>query len=198
MGDDRHAERRRAARDLLADAAQADEAEDLLAHLFAQKLLLLPLALLHRRVGAGNVPGERQHERHRELGDADAVGARRVHHDDAAGARGGTSTLSTPVPARAMARSWGAAAISAAVTLRRAANHDRVGVGDVGGELLGGAARSGVDLPAFVAEQIERGSREVVGDKDLHGFREKYNLPVAGRAAARHTRKRSHYDGANR
>ena len=89
VGDDPHAERRGAARDFLADAAQAGEAERLVAHFFAEELLLLPLALLHRGVGRGKVAGERQHERHREFGDADAVGAGRVHDDDAAGAGGG-------------------------------------------------------------------------------------------------------------
>ena len=87
--DDAHAERRGAARHFLADPAEADEAERLVAHLLAEELLLLPLALLHRRVGGGQVPGQRQHEAHRQLGDADAVGAGRVHDDDAAGAGGG-------------------------------------------------------------------------------------------------------------
>ena len=40
------------------------------------------------------------------------------------------STLSTPVPARAMTRSVGAAAISVARHLRRAAHDERVGIGD--------------------------------------------------------------------
>ena len=42
-----------------------------------------------------------------------------------------TSTLSTPVPARAMMRRLGAASSSAAVDLRRAADDERVGVGEV-------------------------------------------------------------------
>jgi hypothetical protein len=41
------------ARDLLADAPESGEAERLLAHLFAEELLFLPFALLHRRVGGG-------------------------------------------------------------------------------------------------------------------------------------------------
>ena len=35
------------------------------------------------------MPGQREHEAHRQLGDADAVGAGRVHHHDAARAGGG-------------------------------------------------------------------------------------------------------------
>ena len=87
--DDAHAERRGAARHLLADAAEAGEAERLVAHLLAEKLLLLPLALLHRRVGGRQVARQRQDQAHRQLGDADAVGAGRVHDDDAARAGGG-------------------------------------------------------------------------------------------------------------
>ena len=89
MRDDAHAERRGAARHLLADAAEAGEAERLVANLLAEELLLLPLALLHRRVGGREVAGQRQDQAHREFGDADAVGAGRVHHDDAARAGGG-------------------------------------------------------------------------------------------------------------
>ena len=91
-----------AARHFLPDPAEAGKAERLVAKLLAEKLLLLPLALLHRRVGGGNVAGQREHQPDGQLGHADAVRARRVHHDDAAGAGRGTSTLSTPVPARAI------------------------------------------------------------------------------------------------
>ena len=78
----------RAARDLLPDAAQADQAKRLVAHFFAEELLLFPLSLLHRRIGAGNVPRQREDEGHRQFSHADAVGARRVHHHDATSARG--------------------------------------------------------------------------------------------------------------
>ncbi len=116
MRDEPHAERGGAARDLLADASQAGESQHLVAHFFAEELLLLPFALLHRGIGRRQMPGQRQHESHRQFRDADAVRAGRVHDHDAACAGRGTSTLSTPVPARAMARRRGAASISAVVT----------------------------------------------------------------------------------
>ena len=75
MGDEPHAERCRAARHLLPDAAKSRQPEDLVAHLLAEKLLLLPFALLHGGVGCRQVPGERKHERHGQLRDAHAAGA---------------------------------------------------------------------------------------------------------------------------
>ena len=88
MRDDLHLERSRAGRHFLADAAEADDAERLAAQLDTSELLLLPLPCLHGGIGGGQVPRQRQQLRHRELGDADAVRARRVHHDDAALRRG--------------------------------------------------------------------------------------------------------------
>ena len=59
--------------------------------------------------------------------------------------------------------------------LRGAADDERVGVGEVGGELVGCPAGAGVDVPAFGAQQFERGGGKVVGDNDFHGMRsEKY------------------------
>ena len=74
--------------DGLADAAEADDAERLVAELGAEQALLLPALLLHRRVGGGDRPRQREHQREGVLGDADAVAAGRVGDDDAAGARG--------------------------------------------------------------------------------------------------------------
>ena len=84
VGDDAHAERAGALRDFLADAAEPGDAERLASQLGAEEALLLPLRLLHRAVGGRNDAGQRQHERARVLGDADAVGARRVDDEDAA------------------------------------------------------------------------------------------------------------------
>ena len=179
--DDAHAERRGAARDLLADPAEPGEAERLVAQLFAEKLLLLPLALLHRRIGGRQVAREREHLAERQLGDADAVRARRVHDDDAAGAGGGDVDV---VDAGAGAGNHPQARRGGDDRrghLGGAANDNRVGVGEVGGELVRRAAGTGVDLPSFRAQQIERGSGKIIGDNNFHGFR-KYNLRRSQRA----------------
>ena len=79
-----------------------------------------------------------------------------------------TSTLSTPVPARAIARSLGAASIRAAVTFVALRTTMASAFGEIDRQLLGRAARSGVDAPTFAGQQLEGGSREVVGDNDVH------------------------------
>ena len=116
VGDDAHSECRRAARDLLPNPSEAGEPQRLVADLFAEKLLLLPLSLFHGGVSRRQVPGHREHQTHCELCHAHAVRARRIHHDDATCACRWNVTLSTPVPARAITFSCGAAAIRAAVT----------------------------------------------------------------------------------
>jgi hypothetical protein len=86
--DDAHPERAGALRDLLADAAEAGNAEGLALQFEAGELLLFPLSGLHRLIGGGDGTGQRQHQAERMLGDADAVGAWRVDDEDAAAAGG--------------------------------------------------------------------------------------------------------------
>ena len=83
-----HLKRLRPPRHFLADAAEAGQPEHLAAHFLAEKTLLVPLALFHRRVGGRELPGEREQLRHRQFRHADAVGAGRIHHHDAARAGG--------------------------------------------------------------------------------------------------------------
>jgi hypothetical protein len=79
----------------------------------------------------------------------------------------GTSTLSTPVPARAMTRSFGAAVDERRGHFRGAADDDCLGVGDVRGELFGRPARTSIDIPSLRAKHIERGRRKVIGNYDF-------------------------------
>ena len=83
---------------------------------------------LHRRIGRRNIPCQRQDEAHRELGDAQAVGAGRVHDDDAA--RGGGWHVDV-VNSRASARDdaqLGRRLDHFARHFRRASDDKRVGV----------------------------------------------------------------------
>ena len=86
----------------------------------------------------------------------------------------GTSTLSTPVPARAITRSRGAAAISAAVTFVALRTTSASASARSARKLVGRAAGAGVDRPAFGAQEIERGGGEIIGDDDFHGA-----IPIA-------------------
>ena len=139
--DDAHAERAGALRNLLADAAQAGDAERLAAQLGAEEALLLPPGVLHRAIGGGNRSRHRQHQRARVLGDADAVRARRVDDENSAAARGGDVHV---VHASARARDdpqAGRRVEQARVHFRRTANEQRIGVGEIAGERVGRSAR---------------------------------------------------------
>ena len=85
-----------------------------------------------------------------------------------------TSTLSTPVPARAMTRSLGAASSSARIDVRRAANKECVRVRNVGGERGRLASGARIHHPiGFRAQQLDRGRRQIIGDDD---FRERLEV----------------------
>ena len=168
MGDDSHPEWPGALGDLLADPAQTGDAKRLAAKLVSEKALLFPAAVFHGAIGGRDEARQRQHERERMLGDADAVGARGVDHEDAAGAGGrdvdvvhaGAGPGHNPQLRRGVEQPG--------VHLRGASDHQRVGVGEIGGQHSGRAAGTGIDHPAgFGAEQIERGHREVVGNDNF-------------------------------
>ena len=165
--DDAHAEGGGAPCDLLADAAKPGEAEGLLPDLLAEKLLLLPLALLHRGVRRRQVAGHRQDQSDGELGDGNAVGAGRVHDDDAAGAGGGHVNVvdagsgagDDPQRRRGGNQRCG--------DLGGAADDEGVRIPEVVGELVGCPPGAGVDVPAFGAQQVERRRRKVVSNDDF-------------------------------
>jgi hypothetical protein len=166
--DDAHAEASRPARDFLTDSSEAQEAERLVPKLFAEEFLLLPLALFHRGVCGGEVSGQRQGQAHRQFGDADAVGARRVHDDDAARAGGRHVNVVHP---RARARDDAQRPGGRDQTGRdfgRTAHDQSVGVGDVCRELLRRASSPGVNIPAFGVQKLQCGCREIVGDNYFH------------------------------
>jgi hypothetical protein len=165
--DQAHAEAGGAPRHFLTDAAEAGEAKRLVAHFLAEKFLLFPLALFHGRVGRGQMAGEREDETHRELGHADAVGARCVHHDDAAAARSRHVDVVDASAGPGDYPKLGRCRDDGRRHLGGAANHECVGVSDVGGQRVRCAAGARVHRPSFGAEQFESGSGEVVGDDDL-------------------------------
>ena len=84
----------------------------------------------------------------------------------------GTSTLSTPVPARAITRSFGAAAISASVTCVALRTTSASASARSRARSAGGAAGLGVDGAAGEAlEQSDGGGRQLIGNDDVHGMR---------------------------
>ncbi len=157
MRDDAHAEGPGAQCHFLTDAAEPGDAERLAAQLGAEKALLLPAPVFHRAIGGGNGAGEREHQRTRVLRHADAVGARRVHDEHAARARGrhvdvvhaGARPRHDLQPRRGFEQR--------AVYFGRAANEQRVGIEEVAGEDGGRAAGLRINRPpGLLLEQRQR------------------------------------------
>jgi hypothetical protein len=114
--DDAHLEPERAARDLLADAAEAEHAERLVRELEPAAARALPAALLQRRVRLRDVAREREQQADRVLGGRDDRRLGRVRDDDPARVAASTSTLSTPTPARPITRRRSPRSMSSAVS----------------------------------------------------------------------------------
>ena len=117
---------------------------------------------------AGIGAREREHQAHRELGDADAVGAGGVHDENAA--RGGGRHVDV-VDAGAGARDH--AQLRRGLDqrggdLRRAADDQRVGVREIARQLVGFAAGFRVDGPAGGAKRVGGGGRKRISNDDVH------------------------------
>ena len=87
-GDDPHAERQRAPRDLLTDPSEAEQPQGLARQLLPAVARALPAARLHRRMRLRNVPPESEQEPDRVLGGRDDGRLRRVDDEDALPCRG--------------------------------------------------------------------------------------------------------------
>ena len=133
-----------------------------------RKLFLSHLPCFIDASAAGIFRASASTQRHRQFRDADAVGARRVHDDDAARAGGvdvdvvdaGAGARDRAKPRRGGDQIGG--------HFRGAAHDDGVGVGEIGGQVGRRAAAARIDGPAFGAQEVERRGREVVGDDDFH------------------------------
>ena len=167
--DHAHPERDAALRDERADATEPDDAERLALELDALPLRAVPMALLQVLVRLRDVPGLRE-QRARSC-------ARRPRRCSTEGAfttitprrvAASTSTLSSPMPARATTLRLSPASITSAGDLRLRTDDERVVRRDRLGETLGGELGTHVDLEVL-AEQIEARVRQRLGDEDLHG-----------------------------
>ncbi len=154
LGDERvvrdniHAERAPAGRHFLTDSSEAAEAERLAPQFGAGQLLLVPHAALHGRVGGRHRSGERQHQRQRMFSDAHAVAARGVHHEDAAGTGRRQIDVVDPGTGAGNHPKFWRCREQALVNFGRAANDERVGIGQIRRQHVWRAASTGVDGPA--------------------------------------------------
>ena len=147
MSDEGHAERPGACGHLASDAPHANQAKCLAFQLGAGERLLVPYASLHRRIGRRHGAREREHERQRMFGYADAVGAGRVHDEDPARGRCGQIDV---VDAGAGAGNHPKARPrlhESIVHLRGASNDQRVSGREVRRERIARSARARVNCP---------------------------------------------------
>jgi hypothetical protein len=171
VGDDLHLQAQRPVGDDGADVAAADDAQRLVEQLHAHEAVLLPLA------GAGgggrlrNLPGQRQHHRERVLGGGDGVAIGRVHHDDAAAGGGGDIDIVDADAGAADDFQVGRGGDDLRRDLGGRTDGEPIIGGDGGEQRLLVLAEIGqvVDVDAAVAENLDSGFGELVGDKNAGG-----------------------------
>ena len=136
VADELHAEGAGAAGDLEADAAEADDAEGLVAEFLTLEGFFVPLAGVHGGVGAGDGAGHGDHEAEGELGYGYGVGAGGVHDDDAAVGGGVGVDVVYAYAGAADDAEFGGGLEELGVGLDRGADDEGVGVGELGGEAV--------------------------------------------------------------
>ena len=171
VGDDAHAERLRPRRDQLADPAEAEHAQRLLIDLHPAEPRPLPPAGRQRRMRLRHVARQRQHQRDRVLRRRHDVRLRRIGHDDPAlGRRRHVDVVHADPRAPDHAQPAGALD-DVGGDLRRRADQQAVVVADAVGELLAREVEGHVDLEPL-AQQVDPGVGDLLGDEDTAGFGE--------------------------
>ncbi|CAO0830338.1 hypothetical protein SMICM17S_02097 [Streptomyces microflavus] len=162
--DDLHAEGRHALRDEDTDAAEADDAEDLLAELDPGVLGALPLAVLQGGVGLGDVARGGDQQTAGQLGGGHDVGGRGVDdHHAGLGGRGDVDVVQTDARAGHHAELL-RGGDRLGVDLRGGTHQDGVDVGDRGEEF---GAVSAVAVPDLEirTQGVDRCGRQLFSDE---------------------------------
>ncbi len=164
VGDDLHAEGGHPLRDQHADAAEADDAEGLLAELDTRVLGPLPLAVLQGGVGLRDVAGRGDQQTAGELGRGDDVGRRRVDdHHAGLGGGGDVDVVQSDAGAGDDAQLPGRGD-GLGVHLGGGADEDRVDIGDGGDQLRAVGAVAVPDLEVR-AQRVDGGGRQLFSDE---------------------------------
>ena len=159
-----HAEPDCAARDLLADAPEAEHAERLSGELHTAPARSLPATRLQRRVRLRNVASERHEEPDRVLGGRDHRRLRCVRDDDAVPCRSLHVDVVDAHPGAADHLQLRGLLDEGRGELRRAADDDRVVVADHRSEI-----RLAVDVDVVALPQkLDAGLGDLLPDEDSH------------------------------
>ncbi len=163
LGDERvvreheHAKGACPVRHFLSDPPETHHPERLPPEFCAGEALLVPDAPFHGGVCGADRPGQRQHECPCVFRHTHAVGARRVHDDDAAIGGGGDVNVVDACAGTGDYPKTRCGSDECGIHLRGAANDERVGVRQIPGQFGGGALRACVDRPAGHASKYVNG-----------------------------------------
>ena len=182
VADDAHAEPERAARDLLADPAEAEHGERLAGELDAAPARALPGALLQRGVRLRDVAREGDEEADRLLGRGDDGRVGRVRDDDPAPGRRVDVDVVDADPGAADHLQPVGALDQLGGQLRRRADDDRVVVADRLGEV-----RVAVDVDVEVlAQELDPRLGDRLADEDARTLLTRAAGAAYASSAARH------------
>ena len=165
VGDELDAERGEPLRHQLADLAEPDDAHGLAGQLDTGEARALPLALAQARVGGRDVPGGRQQQGDGVLGGAHDVGGGRVDDHHAAGGGRGHVDVVEPHARTGDDLEPAGRRERLGVDLRGRPHEQRIGLGE-GREERGAVGAVDVADLHVVAEQRDRGRRELLGEQD--------------------------------
>ncbi len=169
VGHDLHMQPQRPVADDAADIAGADHAEGLVEQLDPHEAVLLPLARMGGFGGFRQLPRHREHHRNRVLGRGDGVAEGRIHHDHALFGRGRDIDIVDPDTGAADDLEPGRRFQHLFCNLGRGADCKAVILPDHFEELILVSAKIGqvVDLDPPVAEYLDSGFRQFVGDENF-------------------------------
>ena len=168
VADELHAEGAGALGHQAADAAQAEDRERLLEELDAHELAALPLVRVHGGVRLGGVARAGEEEAHGLLGGGHDVRRRSVADDHAAVGGGGHIDVVDAHARAADDLEVRARLDDLARDLGARAHDEGVVAGDRLDQLLGREIEQHVDLEALLAQNLDAGIRQLVGDQHLH------------------------------
>src|ERR1700688_4732139 len=160
-----HVESFGAHRDFAADAAEADEAQSLAANFRSGGAGFFPAAFVDGFVVAGHLASEREEQRESVLRDADGVSAGRAHDQDAAA--GGFLQVDVVYADSGAADHAEAGGFFQELRryLRRAANHQSIGVGDFRMQRI---FRGQDNVPSRAAQQLHSAVTDFVCNDYFH------------------------------
>jgi len=165
IGDHLHAQPQRARCDDRPDIACADQAQRLAGQFHAHEPAFGPFARLRLRVGFGQLPREREHQRNRVFGGGDRIAERGVHHHHALAAGVGNIDVVDANPGAADHFQIGRRIKDRRRHLGRRTDRKAIIVADARDQLFGRFAGDHIDIAAALFKNARGVGVHLVGDE---------------------------------